>query len=283
MTAVFDRSLPEGPKLLRSRRTSQHREAGAADGPPAGSQNAPGDGAPRHIRHAAVNRAIPHQSQQQPRRGGAKLERGGDVVGLREIDGVVAWRQLGGAKASLAIGFEVGGQLAHSLLVETQFRRYERIVGRILDHLPRQLVALRLRRGLRHWRQLWQQARRQRGQRSRERLGERHQGRRSPCHPRHRGDYRESGAQPRFEQPRPGVAGFVEQHLDPPRQVRTVFGRGRRHQRRAQPAAQFDNPREAGGIRLRTARGCNHQVVAGDLALQVDLAGDPSHDGMERK
>ena len=122
------------------------------------------------------------------------------------------------------------------------------------------------------------------GQRSGQsgRCSERQEPGRASAHPRQerqRHDYR---GEPRPKQARAGVARPVQKRLDSARQLRPAH-RGSHRRGRSPAAIQFHHAGEARCVASRLTRGRQHEIVAGDLALQVDPPADPPRHGMQRQ
>jgi hypothetical protein len=161
----------------------------------------------------------------------------------------------------------------------------QRVTGGIVDH-----PALEFRAG--DFLRLLRNARRHRGQRNElrdgtycahQRCGECDESALAAPDPGQNGDHSHHRGQPHLQKLRAGVARFVEQHIDAARKVRRIVGGTGGSQRRTHAASEFHNTREAGRVGSRTSGGGDHQVIAGDFALQVDASGDPAYHRMQRE
>src|SRR5262249_49779901 len=98
-----------------------------------------------------------------------------------------------------------------------------------------------------------------------------------------RGNPNESGGN-RSEPQRRGLSGSdfagPEQHINTARQLRAVVGRSR-SEGVGHAAAEFDNAGKARGVGARGSGGGDHEIIAGDFAFEVYLAGGPAEHGME--
>ena len=66
-------------------------------------------------------------------------------------------------------------------------------------------------------------------------------------------------------------------------QMRAFLRRSRGHGRSRETIRQLGNVGQAGSVSARPAGSGNHKIVAGNFALEIDLAANPPDGGVKRK
>src|SRR5262245_62502035 len=79
------------------------------------------------------------------------------------------------------------------------------------------------------------------------------------------------------------MTGSVQKHIDSSGEMRPSAGHRGRDDRTAKRDSKLGYAGKTGGVRARIAVRPHHEIVARQLAFEVDVPRDPARDRMERK